>query len=65
MEVNAGNFSWADSEGGGGGQGVQTPTPPGKSQVIWVSVVNNQLGPPLKKLYPSPLLENVEPPLEP
>ena len=28
--------SSADPEGGGGGQGVRTP--PGKSQVIWVSI---------------------------
>ena len=24
--------------GGGGGQGVWTPPPPGKSQVIWISI---------------------------
>ena len=36
---------------GGGGQGVRTP--PGKSQVIWVSIGNKQLDPPLwKKLDP-------------
>ena len=34
----------ADPEGGGGGQGVQTP--PGKSQVIWVSIGNKQMDPP-------------------
>ena len=36
-----------------GGQGVRTP--PGKSQVIWVSIGNKQLDP----------LENAGPPLEP
>ena len=36
-----------------GGQGVQTP-PPGKSQVIWVSIGNKQLDPPWKKLDPPP-----------
>ena len=41
----------ADPEGGGG------PDPPGKSQVIWVSIGNKQLD-------PTPL-ENVGPPLEP
>ena len=45
--------------GGGGGQGVRTP--PGKSQVIWVS---KAIGPPLKKVGPPPPLENVGPPLE-
>ena len=42
-----------------GGQGVQTPPPPpGKSQVIWVSIANKQLdpqekvGPPWKMLDP-------------
>ena len=44
-----------------GGQGVQTP--PGKSQVIWVSIGNKQLDPPpLEKVGPP--LENVGPPLE-
>ena len=43
----------ADPEGGTGG-----PNPPGKSQVIWVSIGNKQLDPP-------PPLENVGPPLEP
>ena len=38
----------ADPEGG---QGVQTP--PGKSQVIWVSIGNKQLDPPLEKVGPS------------
>ena len=33
-----------------GGQGVRTP--PGKSQVIWVSIGNKQLDPPWKKLDP-------------
>ena len=37
--------------------------PPGKSQVIWVSIRNKQLDPPpWKKLDPP--LENVGPPLE-
>ena len=48
----------ADPEGG---QGVRTP--PGKSQVIWVSIGNKQLDPPGKKL--DPLHEKVGPPLEP
>ena len=34
----------------GGGQGVRTP--PGKSQVIWVSIGNTQLDPPWKRLDP-------------
>ena len=33
-----------------GGQGVRTP--PGKSQVIWVSIGNKQLDPPWKMLDP-------------
>ena len=46
-----------------GGQGVRTP--PGKSQVIWVSIENKLLDPPpLEKVGPPPL-ENVGPPLEP
>ena len=45
---------------GGGGQGVRTP--PGKSQVIWVSIRNKQLDPPGKSWTS---LENVGPPLEP
>ena len=50
------------------GGGAGGPDPPGKSQVICVSIGNKQLnslekvGPPWKKLDP---LENVEPPLEP
>ena len=47
----------ADPEGGTGG-----PDPPGKSQVIWVSVGNKQLDPPGKS---GPPLENVGPALEP
>ena len=48
-----------------GGQGVQTP--PGKSQVKWVTIGNKQLDPPppWKKLDPPPPLEHVGPPLEP
>ena len=37
--------------------------PPGKSQVIWVSIGNKQLDPPAKRWTPP--LENVGPPLEP
>ena len=40
------------------------PPPPGKSQVIWVSIGNKQLDP-LEKNGPPPPLENVGPPLEP
>ena len=52
----------ADPEGGTGG-----PDPPGRSQVIWVSIGKKQLDPPpLKKLDPSAHLENVGPaPMEP
>ena len=49
----------ADPEGGGGAGG---PDPPGKSQVIWVSIGNKQLDPPRKSWTP---LENVGPSLEP
>ena len=52
----------ADPEWGTGG-----PDPPGKSQVIWVSIGNKQLDPrppPGKSLTP-PLLENARPPHEP
>ena len=52
----------ADPEGGGGDRG--SGPPPGKSQVIWVSIGNKQLDPPGKSWTPSPL-ENVGPPLEP
>ena len=49
--------------GGGGGQGVRIP--PGKSQVIWVSIGNKQFPPPpLEKVGPPPPLENVGPPPE-
>ena len=37
----------ADPEGGTGG-----PDPPGKSQVLWVSIGNKQLDPPWKMLDP-------------
>ena len=53
----------ADPEGG---QGVRTP--PGKSQVIWVSIGNEQLDPPPPppgKSWTPPPLENVGPSLEP
>ena len=46
--------SSADPEGGGGTGG---PDPPGKSQVIWVSIGNKQLEPPWKKLDTPPPLE--------
>ena len=41
--------------------------PPGKSQVIWVSIENKQLDPPPPpgKSWTPPPLENVGPPLEP
>ena len=48
----------ADPEGGGTGG----PDPPGKSQVIWVSIGNKQLDPLEKVGRP---LQNVGPPLEP
>ena len=48
----------ADPEGGG--QGVRTPS--GKSQIKWVSIGNNQLNTPWKKLDP---LEKIGPQLEP
>ena len=51
------------SRGGGGGGGRGSGPPPGKSQVIWVSIGNKQLDPPLEKVGPP--LENVGPPLEP
>ena len=52
----------ADPEGGTGGP----DPPPGKSQVIWVSIGNKQLDPPLEKVGPPPPpLENGGPPLEP
>ena len=47
------------SRGGDRGSGP----PPGKSQVTWVSIGNEQLDPSWKKLDPP--LENVGPPLEP
>ena len=43
----------ADPEGGTGG-----PDPPGKSQVIWVSIGNKQLDPPWKKFDPPGTLKN-------
>ena len=39
-----------DPEGGGGGQGVRTPSV--KSQIKWVSIGNKQLDTPWKKLDP-------------
>ena len=50
------------SRRGGGGTGGPDP-PPGKSQVIWVSIGNEQLDPPGKSWTPPPL-EKVGPPLE-
>ena len=44
---------------GGGGRG--SGPPPGKSQVLWVSIGNKQLDPP----PPPPPLEKVGPPLKP
>ena len=64
-EFSASTDTSADPEGGTGGPDP-TPPPPGKSQVIWVSIGNKQLvPPPWKKLDPPPPLENVGPPLEP
>ena len=48
-------LSCADPGGGGGGGGQGVQTPPGKSQVIWVSIGNKQ--------YIGTPLENVGPPL--
>ena len=45
--------------------GVGGPDPPGKSQVIWVSIGNKQLDPPPPLEKVGPPLENVGPPLEP
>ena len=42
----------ADPEGGGGGGGTGGPDPPGKSQVIWVSIGNKQFDPPGKSWTP-------------
>ena len=50
----------ADPEEGTGG-----PDPPGKSQVIWVSIGNKLLDPPPPLEKVGPPLENVGPPLEP
>ena len=47
-----------------GGRGTGGPEPPGKSQVIWVSIGNKQLDPPPPPPPPRPL-ENVGTPLEP
>ena len=43
------NSPSVDSEGGGG---AGSTDPPGKSQVIWVSIGNKQLDPPLEKVGP-------------
>ena len=56
----AGRDSKCGSKGGSGG-----PDPPGKSQVIWVSIGFKLLNPPGKSWTPPPPLENVGPPLEP
>ena len=50
--------SSADPEGGGGTGGSD---PPGKSQVIWVSIGNKQLDPPWKKLNPPPPWKMLDP----
>ena len=47
---------------GGGGQGAG---PPGKSQVIWISIGNKQLRPPTPMEKVGPPLKNVGHPLEP
>ena len=39
----------------GGSRGEGTDDPPGKSQVLWVSIGNKQLDPPLEKVGPPPL----------
>ena len=44
-------YASADLEGG---QGVRTPHPPGKSQVIWVSIGNKQLDPHPPPPHPTP-----------
>ena len=46
-------------------RGDRTPPPPGKSQVIWVSIGNKQLDPPPPPGKSETPLENVGPPLEP
>ena len=58
-------FSWTGKCGSrGGGQGIRTPPPPGKSQFIWVSIGNKQLDPPPPgKSWTS--LQKVGLPLEP
>ena len=45
-------------------RGTGGPDPPGKSQVIWVSIGNKLLDPPPLEKIGRPL-ENVGPPLEP
>ena len=58
QNLSAFEDSWTDPDRGTGGL-----DPPGKSQIVWVSIVNKQLDPP-----PPPLekvghpLENVGPP---
>ena len=56
-------FTVCSSVDPGGGTG--SPDPPGKSQVIWVSIGNKQLDPLEKVEPPPPPLENIRPPLEP
>ena len=55
------SVSKCESRGGDRGSG---PPPPGKSQVIWVSIGNKQLDPPGKSWTPLPL-KNARPPPEP
>ena len=54
MFYDLGGQASADPEGGTGGP----DPPPGKSQVIWVSIGNKQLDPPWKKLDPPGTLKN-------
>ena len=56
--VLASGIASADPEGGGGAGG---PDPPGKSQVIWVSLGNKQLDHPWKKLDPPPPWKMLDP----
>ena len=46
-------FTVCSSVDPGGGGGTGSPDPPGKSQVIWVSIGNKQLDP-LEKVEPPP-----------
>ena len=59
VRVYAFEIPSADPEGETGG-----PDPPGKSQVIWVSIGNKQFDTPGKRWTPLPPWKNVGPPLE-